>query len=394
MENEVQRAPASAAQTHAQRVLVLDGSSEAHLHSMRPVLDSGHLGVAASSVETALSSMNEAMPGLVLCDPTSTGGWSACGRLSERLRKHEVPLVLLVEQDSAAELVEAGHQAGVDDCIVRPVRLHHITSRLSALVQREDGPGLGHHGSGRVVVVGREQAFVSRLDGVLERFGYRVLCVAPDHALSVAALVPPETDCLVLLCQDAASHYDELLAAFARRGNPPGKPPPPIVRVADAVGKSRPAEDSPAWLSADVFGLETILDLVSSHFHRHAATSPRLQDRAPLFCPVELRELDKPDAPWSSGYANDVGSGGICIRTIVPPRVRSCVDLRIHLATFREMIEVKCVVAWANPWLGRGPWSWQVGAGLQFLGMIPRPLSELTARCAEREAGAQPSTAG
>lgn len=383
MDHVDRSAPAGAEQSHAQtqRVLVLDGSSDAHAQSVKPVLDSGNQCVATTSVEGALNSLEQNVPGMVLCDPSTSGGWQACEQMSERLKEHAVPLVLMVRADAPAELVEVGQQAGADDCILRPLRLQHINSRLSALARRGDGACAVPRAEGRVVVVGRDRAFVERLDAALELDGYRVLCVAPDHALSVAALVPPDEDCLVLLCQDAGSRYDDLLAAFARRGNPPGKPTPPIVRVADSVEAPRHPEDSPFWRAADVFGLDAIVGLVNSHFRRRAGLIPRAHARAPFFCPVELREIDGPTPTWLSGYSNDLSPFGISVRSVVPPRARACVDLRIYLTTFREMIEVKCVVAWSNPWVGRGAWSWQVGAGLQFMGKVPPRLLELSELC-------------
>lgn len=354
------------------QVLVVDGAADAHAQSVRPVLDAGFRCEAAGDVDGALAALERTHPGLVLCDPATVGGAAGCARIGERLRRHQVPLVLLLQEDAPAELIEAGHQAGAADCIVRPVRLQHITSRLGALAPDREAPIGVRPGAGRVVLVGRERSFVCRLAAALEHCGYRVLCVPPDQALSVATLLPEGADSLVLLCQEAASRFDELGAAFALRK---GKPPT-MLRVADAVETTGEAL---AWVSADLFGVEMILDLVNAHFHRHSAGADRTHRRTPFFCPVELREIDQPDAPWSSGYTNDLSPGGLCVRTLVPPRVRSCVELRIHLASTPQPIEAKCVVVWSNPYAGRGAWSWQVGAGLQFLGMAPRQLAE---RCA------------
>lgn len=366
---EARPAPPVAA---SQQVLVIDGASDAHAQSVRPVLDAGYRCQVVGDVEGALDSLARAHPGLVLCDPATAGGATGCARLGERLRRAQVPLVLLLEENAPVALIEAGHQAGAADCIVRPVRLQHITSRLTALASTVEGPPGARPGGGRVVLVGRERAFVARLGAALEHCGYRVLCVRPDQALSVVPQVPEGAESLVLLCQEGASRFDDLGAAFARRK---GKPPT-MLRVADAVETTGEAL---AWVSADVFGVEMIVDLANAHFHRHSAGADRTHRRTPFFSPVELRELDSPDAPWSSGYTNDLSPGGLCVRTLVPPRVRSCVELRIHLPSTPEPIEAKCVVVWSNPYAGRGAWSWQVGAGLQFLGMAPRQLTE---RCA------------
>lgn len=97
----------------------------------------------------------------------------------------------------------------------------------------------------------------------------------------------------------------------------------------------------------------------------------------PFFCPVDLREIGAHGAEWSSAFSYSLSRHGLFVRTLVPPRPRASVEVKIHLTTTREVIEGTTVVRSAYPFradpIGRRP----AGAELQFLGMTPGRLARL-----------------
>jgi DNA-binding response OmpR family regulator len=358
-------------------IIVIDGARNAYAQSVQPLLDAGFPCVAASNVTAALSIIAKGRPSLVFFDPESCEGESrlACSRLKEALVGKDVPLCLVIRKKTPVELIEGCYLGGADDSIMRPIGPSHVKQRLSALNQDSSTPPVRMASSHRVVLVGREPPQLKNLSSCLEQSGFHVLRATALEVGRVGSLVATGAPALVILHRDALGFHEQLRAAVGSQASLVALCP------ADAKATNAPASIKPL-VSGERVDAATVLGGINQHFSRTCADL-RAHERVSFFCPVELREIGDPGAQWSTCYSYDLSPGGLFVRTIVPPRVKSCVELRIHFSISEDILEGTGVVCWANRFQKRNGWSRPLGAGIQFLGMSPKRLGQLRAICAE-----------
>lgn len=302
--------------------------------------------------------------------------WSESGALTKlRLGRAQAPVVLVASSETPTELVEAAVQAGIDDVILRPLKPAHLTERLQATrTAPAVPPRLPTRKGPRTVMLSCDEPELrARLSSLLGFDGYHVLDLhagGPVEPLARKAgridlvLVvrlsseakPAELDALLTLAKSSSDRPVLCLLV----GNAGASPPPAGVRLL-------PASTTP----------EELLAIASSSVDRPVA-SLRVAARVPFVCPVEFREVGGTvSGEWRSGFSVNASPGGIFVRTMIPARAGSALELKIHLSTTRELLTVTGVVAWSNPWPAAPPLAYPVGMGVQFLGAVSRKLRGL-----------------
>jgi DNA-binding response OmpR family regulator len=367
------------------KLLIVDSSTDALLRSLletsSDIAKAGVECVSVRSAAEALARVEEIDPVMIVIDPAcATTSCYECTELG--VRAGTSPLVLLVSDDTPAESIEVWNRSGASDCILRPFRVAQVVARLSAVLEQAPASPLELYrrpSIARVLLAGPDDRFQRRLARSLEQSGYQVLACSTIE--EVSALSSADMPHLVLLGRGVGSLYAEVRDVLS---GVPGAPPVTFAWLhrADLAAAPSAANPGEPWFEQDGFTVEDVLFKVQAHFRR-TLDNLRVHERVPFFCPVEVREIGATDPSWSSCYSYDLSPGGIFLKTLVPPRLRASVELKIHLTTMRLTIDGTGVVAWSNPYKKRRAWSYPVGAGIQFLGMSPKRLGQLREICEE-----------
>lgn len=357
-------------------VLLVEPSSQAHVHTVPPVLLAGCECLAAASVEEALAHLERTRPVMTLVDAALFDTYLEAEPL-ERLCAHPaqagVPLVVLASTQTPTELVESAWRAGATDCLVRPVALPHVQERLAALAGEGRGTALPvRRAAPRVVlVVDSDADFRQELARLLGLAGYRLLLAGSElEAQARVAQHGGAVDAVVVRGDPVAPGLlGWLLSTDSLRLVPTLRVEP---LVAGGLGQS-------SVLAREATSPGHVLAWVDSALQR-TSRELRVHEAVPFFCPVAFRELGG-DGRWHSGFSSELSPGGLFIRTLVPPRTGAALELKILLTTNGEHLEGSGVVAWSNPWSSSGPLCAPAGMGVQFLGMSPRGLARLRSLC-------------
>ncbi|HZH76467.1 MAG TPA: PilZ domain-containing protein [Archangium sp.] len=361
-----------------QTVLVVDASGESQVHAVPPVLLSGCECVTATSVSAALDHLDRVRPLMTLVDARIFDTWPGedpLGALRSHPTHRRTPLVLLADTATPTELFESAWRGNVADCLLRPVPLPQVQERVAALTAETVAP---ERRAARVVlVVDEDPDFRAALERILSLSGYRLLLAGSENeALVRASAFRGQVDAVVLRGSHGLSDSAELERLYD------------VASLSAARGLLLAPTGSvaPGALRAGV----ELMDLEQSTPRSVHERLERMLQRnwrdlgvsaaAPFFCPVQYRELG-PQATWRSCYSQDVSPGGIFLRTLVPARVGSALELRIFLTTTGEVLEGSGVVSWANPWQPDSGLVATPGMGLQFLGMSPKRLGRLREIC-------------
>lgn len=269
------------------------------------------------------------------------------------LARQQVPTALLVTTKSPAEMIESAFAAGVDDCVLLPLKPSQIRGRLAALQASNPAATQRVH-----VRADQPSAYAEALAEHLELNGYDVgVTVAADET-------PGEPADLTVVCWDDPVRFSRALL-----------PAPGEARIV-VTSLPRPATPVPgiaAWLDRATTPVGRVLTAVNSHF-RLACRDLRADQRIPFFCPIEFREWGTlQEGEWQTGYSYGLSPGGLFIRTLAPARRKVAVEMRIHLTTTGEEFPATGVATWSNCWVKPGARRRTSGMGVQFLGM---PLSK------------------
>lgn len=366
------------------RALVVDSSVHAELRSSQPVLAAGLEPKVVSRIADALEEIPRLRPSMILvqAESLSLDGEANFPQLKAHPELGDVPLVLIASRETPPELIESAWNAGADDCILGPVRMNHVQARLAAVSssgERHSSALSAARVARHVVVVGPEDGYRSRLCKLLELNGFRLLSCCSLEAAN--ALDHESTRCDLLVHYDPTAAEDGLQAIqeLATRLN--GASPVPWVAVVPLLAGERTWKVKPvAWVSPDR-PLEDVVRQAQGVFNR-SDPGLRASERVPFYTLVEFREPSGADQSWCSSYSFNLSPGGIFLKTLVPGRPGAAVELRIHLATTREVLDGTGIVAWANRYVRRTTYTYPVGMGVQFLGMSPKRLGQLREICA------------
>jgi DNA-binding response OmpR family regulator len=140
--------------------------------------------LVANSIEQAVSTIEESAPDLIVVDVTS---WDVGDILMCRaLREHtHAPLLLLTSSNHEAHSLEA-YQAGVDDCIIKPISPALFLAKIRVWLHRS---WTAHVENLEKLTVGsftleRAKHLLQDSDGKrirLSNLEFRVLCLLMDH---------------------------------------------------------------------------------------------------------------------------------------------------------------------------------------------------------------------
>ncbi len=337
----------------------------------------------------ALAQLEAARPALVVlhADVLEAEEGRVRETFAARAGKHRVPVVLLASRDAPVELIEAGWRAGVDDCIFLPLSPAQVAERLDAVAKEPAVLGANARRAPRAIVVSGDDAGLrTRLADLLEHSGYHVLDVGGEPP----AVLPTEGRVHLLVV--AGSSFRAGVAELRRVGTLLGPlASKDVPRAVIAPGVAAHAHESAPGL--ELLDRSAHIEALVGRIDRLVDRGPydlRANARVPFFCPVEFREGgSSAPPPWRSGYTFNVTSGGVFVRTLVPPRAGVALEMRIRVTTTREEFPVTGVVAWANRYPGRRVYSYPVGMGVQFLGPpISRRLASLIELCREQVSAA------
>jgi DNA-binding response OmpR family regulator/signal transduction histidine kinase len=124
------------------RVLVVDDDPALRRVVTHGLEDAGYLVLAAGEAETALDTLAEHAPDLVLLDVMlpGTDGFALMGQIREWTA---VPIIMLTARASEQDVVR-GLQRGADDYVTKPFRLSELLARIEAVLRRaQAGPAAG-----------------------------------------------------------------------------------------------------------------------------------------------------------------------------------------------------------------------------------------------------------
>lgn len=373
-------------------VLLVDGGPEAKLRSVRPITDAGLECVESKDLEGAAAALARSRVNLVLVEARALERSSPSALLGLRagMGGTDLPIVLLASKETPSELLEKAARAGMADCILGPLRVGHVQSRMAALgsvISSERMTSAGRHRQ-YLLLLGPPTDYRAKLGAFLELSGFRLLYA--DSISDLRGKWSPDCHPVdgMVLTGGVASSIDE--AAMVLLGRVGGHNCVRLVIASNLSEATREVDvlSTRAMAVAATFvescSLAVIAQGVYSHLRRHDLRL-RADERVPFHCIVEVKE-DEANAKWSSGLSFDLSPGGIFVRSLVCPRPGVAVSFRIHLSLTREVLEGTGVVAWAHPFSGRDVWSHPVGMGIQFLGMSPGKLGRLRALCEEQAA--------
>lgn len=348
--------------TAPMRVLWVGPASESWLALSRAVRSLGGESLQVGSLDALGPDLARTRPALVLVHwrQVTDARW---GLVRARA---EVPVALVAEADTPAEVLEAAEAEAVEDCLLAPLRVPELRARLAVLTGATGPVRSVERFSPRVVLLAGASGARAwgGLGALLEACGHHLLYMASAEAaaarLAQGDLVPH----LVLVSGDGPLAALRLLSMLRTQPLLEGVP---ALTVAVGPGTRAP-------------GLAALLPRIHALLGRELG-SLRAEERVPFCCPVEFGESAARDAEWTSGFSIALSPGGLIIRTLVPARPGTAVRLRILLPTTGERLETHGVVAWANPFVPRAGLSFPYGMGVRFLGMGPPRLMHLRQLC-------------
>jgi uncharacterized protein (TIGR02266 family) len=372
----------------ASKILLVEPTQTFAPHTEQPVMSTGCECVRAHTFEQAVTRLGSFRPLMILVDAAvlKQDRADGCSLLRAQEPNGDVPIVLIMSPDTPAEHIEASWRAGVDDCVMRPLRLVHLQSRVAALRTRPvPRRFLGKdRATQSVLIVDPDVVFRERLGKLLELNGLHLLYANDTRAaaLTLKSLEEP-VQLVVLRTESSKTEAVRVLEALRTE----------LARPLDAmvIAAAGPEVVVPTdltlygWFDRAAEVPESLLHRIHPLFYR-VLREIRAEERVPLFCAVEYREAGSQD-PWASCFSYDMSPGGIFLKTLVPARPRSAIELKLHLPASREVLTGTGVVAWANAYSDRKVYSYPVGMGIQFLGMSPKGLGELREICRQFRSG-------
>ncbi len=347
------------------RVLWVGPASESWLLLSQTVRSLRGESLQVSSLDAVGPSLARVRAALVLVHWRQLAD-SGRGLGSLRACSSDVPVALVAETDTPAEVLEAAEAEAVEDCLLAPLRAPELRARLAVLTGEKEPVRAVERFSPRVVLLaGASGARAwNGLGALLEACGHHLFYSASVEGavarLSQGGRVPH----LVLVSDEEPSAAPRLLSTLRMQPLLEGVP-----ALTVAVGSGTRAS-----------GLAAQLPRIHALLGRDLG-SLRAAERVPFCCPVEFGESTSRDGEWTSGVSSALSPGGLVIRTLVPARPGTAVRLRILLPTTRERLETHGVVAWANPFVPRAGLAFPYGMGVRFLGMGPPRLMHLRQLC-------------
>jgi DNA-binding response OmpR family regulator/Tfp pilus assembly protein PilZ len=360
----------------SRRVLVVDAARELRLHLVPLLRTVGCEVVMVDSLLAARVELGRFRPMLVLVDWRSlpVEGGPGCTVLRSHPHNGDVPILIVVADNTPAELLEACVRSGAEDCVLGPVRVTELQSRMDVLRDKVPSPAprlVERRNPRTVLLVGEEPGMPEGLGSHLEACGHHLL-YAPTSERAASLAAEHGEPIHLLLVHASVTSAEEMLRVERLRTETR------LGRVHTAVVTSgEPTEVQSfgqVWMSTRTLAPRHLLARINGLLQRNLMAL-LVDERVPFVCPVEFREVGA--FSWSSCFSSALSPGALFVRTLVPARSGAALELRIHLPTTREVLEGPGLVSWSNPYVPRRTTSYPLGMGIQFLGMSPRRLMQL-----------------
>jgi PleD family two-component response regulator len=119
-------------QKRSPRILIAD-SDPANIAMVRAILENeGYELAVAESGQTALESVAEQIPDLILLDiqMPDMEGYEVCDRLHNDAKTERVPVVMFTATESASEAMEQGLLIGANDYVTSPIVKEELLARI------------------------------------------------------------------------------------------------------------------------------------------------------------------------------------------------------------------------------------------------------------------------
>jgi uncharacterized protein (TIGR02266 family) len=360
----------------SRRVLVVDATRELRLHLTPLLRAAGCEVVSVDSLLAARVELGRFRPMMVLVDWRSLppDGGPGCAVMRAHPHNGDVPILIVVGENTPAELLESCVRSGAEDCVLGPVRVAELQARIDVLRDRSSWPSprlLERHAPRTVLMVGETPGTHEGLGAHLEACGHHLL-YAPSFEHATALALEHGQPVHLLLVRTAVTSAEEMLRVERLRTEARLGRVPTVV-----VSSGEPNEVQSfgqVWLSTRSLAPRHLVSRINGQLQRNLLAL-LVDERVPFVCPVEFREVGS--FSWSSCFSSALSPGALFVRTLVPARPGAALDLRIHLPTTREVLEGPGLVAWANPYAPSRTASYPLGMGIQFLGMSPRRLMQL-----------------
>ncbi len=340
-------------------------------------LQLGQLGCepqAFSGGEPCLEALTQKEPKLILMDlgMGPMRGDECCRQIKESERLSHIPIVMLTGADAAHEIMHSW-RAGADDFLPKPVRLSQLASKIQALRTSAPGPDSARGRSPsrqRLLYLENRPFHRTRLGGALEHAGFKIL-YCKDAADTIRCLGTHRDEIDLLICELGALGIRGLDEARELRQR--ASPQIPMLLMS-AVDQSPEVQSAVRQLTGHellnkrVLPAEAILAKINSLLQR-VTLDVRPSERVPFFSVVAFHA--DTSGEWLSGFAYDVSTGGIFIRTMTPFPPLSDVEMKVRFFAARDSVSCRGVVAWANPFQSRSAFSYPLGMGVRFTELDP-----------------------
>jgi len=336
-----------------------------------------HLGcqpVAFESAEQCLEALTTREPRLILMDLVMDPmrGDECCQKIKENQRFAHIPIVMLTGTDAAPEIMHSW-RAGADDYLPKPIRLPQLASKIEALrtlLPAPDGSQTRTLSRRRLVYVENRLFYRTRLGGALEHAGFQIR-YCKDGSEALRALATHHDEIGLLLCDLGAMGADGFEGARRLCAQVAGKTPVLLMTASDPPPEIQSAVQELTGhelLNKRFLPAESILAKVNSLLNR-ATLDVRPHERVPFFSVVEFRA--NPNDDWLSGFAYDISTGGIFIRTMTPFPPLSSIQMKVRFFAAKDDLRCQGVVAWANAFNSRSAFSYPLGMGVRFSELDP-----------------------
>ncbi len=324
---------------------------------------------AFESAEQCLQALTERQPKLILMDlgMGPMRGDECCQKIKEDKRLSRIPIIMLTGADAAHEVMHSW-RAGADDFLPKPIRLSQLASKIQAL--RTAAPAFedSHSRSPsrqRLIYVENRPFYRARVGGALEHAGFQIL-YCNDASEALRSLTTRRDDIDLLICDLGSLGSQALEEARRLRERVPRQKPMLLTSAADQprdVQRAVQQLTGHELLNKRVLPLEAILAKINLLLRREAV-DVRPHERVPFFSVVAFRT--SPAEDWLSGFAYDISTGGIFIRTITALPALSSVEMKVRFFAAKDDVSCQGVVAWANAFDSRSAFSYPLGMGIRF----------------------------
>ncbi len=323
--------------------------------------------------EECIRALSEREPRLILMDlgMGPMRGDECCRRIKEDARFSHIPIVMLTGTDAAHEVMHSW-RAGADDFLPKPIRGSHLASKIQAMRSwRQVAAPVAPDSASRhrLLFLEGRPFYRTRLGGALEHAGFQIL-YCKDGPEGLRSLKEHRDEIDLVICDLGSLEGDGLEQARQLRQASPEVPmlltcaSKPTTETEAACRQITPHD----ILNKRSVPAEVILSKVNTLLQR-VALDVRAAERVPFFSVVEFRREQKDD--WFSGFAYDISTRGIFIRTMTTFPPLSKIEMRVRFFAARADITCQGVVAWANPYEPRSSFSYPLGMGVGFEQLDP-----------------------